>query len=366
MNRSMRLGVIGCGEVTESWHLPALQRVRDAEVAAVADIDPNRLAHVADRFHIQQRYTNFRALLEAPEIEAVAVCVPAAFHVEVALAALDAEKHLFIEKPLALSLDDSDRLIERAKRSSRKVMVGFNLRWHRLVRRARTVLRRGALGPLESVRTILSSGRCGEGLAEWRKRRAQGGGVLLEVAVHHFDLWRFLLEADVEEVFASSRSEQSDDETAVVAARMAGGLLAVSLFSWRGEDANELEIHGRAGRLRVSCYRFDGFDWLATSRGSGGARARLVGLARTLTEVPRAALEARHGGVFADSYRAQWQHFIESVQRDAPVGCTLEDGRRALEVALAAAESAALGRPSSVRHAPRTVALIAPAAHRPS
>jgi len=128
------------------------------------------------------------ALLDDSAIAAVAVCVPAQFHVEVALAALDAEKHLFIEKPLALSLDESERLIERAAQSPRKVMIGFNLRWQRLVRQARAMIQQRTLGPLALVRTALTS--YDENVPEWRKQRNLGGGVLFELAVHHFDLWR--------------------------------------------------------------------------------------------------------------------------------------------------------------------------------
>jgi predicted dehydrogenase len=102
-DKVVRFGLIGCGRVTETCHLPALQNLVGAEVVAVADIDPQRLNRMADRFHVKHRYTDFHALLNDPAIEVVGVCVPAQFHVEVAWAALDAEKHLLIEKPLAVA-----------------------------------------------------------------------------------------------------------------------------------------------------------------------------------------------------------------------------------------------------------------------
>jgi predicted dehydrogenase len=78
-------------------------------------------------------------------------------------------------------------------------MVAFNLRWHRLVRQAREVIQRRTLGPLTLIRTALTSYH--ENVPEWRRRRELGGGALFELAVHHFDLWRFLLQSEVEEVF---------------------------------------------------------------------------------------------------------------------------------------------------------------------
>jgi myo-inositol 2-dehydrogenase/D-chiro-inositol 1-dehydrogenase len=357
-SRLVKLGLIGCGNVAESRHLPALQSLQDAEVVAAADINPDRLKQVTDRFHIERRYPDFRALLDDPAIEAVAVCVPAQFHVEVALAALDAGKHLFIEKPLALSLDESDRLIERAAQSPYKVMVGFNMRWHRLVRQAREIVQRRALGPVKSLRSVITS-RFRENEPEWVKRRKLGGGVLIELAVHSFDLWSFLLQSEVQEVFAMSRSGRWDDETATVTARMANGVLTSAVFSKGTGENSEMEIYGQNGRLHISNYRFDGLEFLPSSSFPGSVRTRLGRMADTLKELPQAASAIRQGGDFVASYQAEWRHFIDAIRQDTPVESTLEDGRRALQVVLAAVESASLGQPVKVAQASRKITPIA-------
>jgi myo-inositol 2-dehydrogenase/D-chiro-inositol 1-dehydrogenase len=354
--RALRLGLIGCGRVVETRHLPALRSLAQAEVVALADVNPNRLRLVAERFHVASRYDDHRALLDNPAIDAVAVCVPPQFHVEVALAALEAGKHLFVEKPLALSLDESDRLIERAARSDRKIAVGFNLRWHRLARRARTLIRRGDLGPVELVRSVWTSGmRAHQTLPTWRQRRQSGGGVLVEVAVHQIDLWRFLLETEVEEVFATSRSGLWDDETATLTARMSNGVLTTSAYSDGTSDSNEVDVYGQHGRLHLSCYRLDGLEISPTSRLPGDVGTRIRGTARLLTALLSNMSIVRQGGDYVASYRAQWQHFIDCVQHDKAVECTLDDGRRALQVVLAAAASASLERPVEVGLAPRTI-----------
>ena len=352
---SVKLGVIGCGRATETLHLPALERLADAEVVAVADIDPNRLQRVADRFRITHRHGDFQTLLKNPTVEAVAVCVPPQFHVEVALAALDAGKHLLIEKPLALNLEECDRLIERAKQVKSKATVGFNLRWHRLVLQAREIIQRGTLGPIELVRTVLTSGiRQRQSIPEWRNRRLSGGGVLFELGAHHFDLWRFLLQSEVEEIFAITRSEQADDESATVTARMANGVLVTSIFSERTTDNNEVEIYGQAGRLHASCYRFDSLECVSSSTLPGDVWTRLRKIGHTLKELPQGALRMRQGGDFIASYRAEWRHFIDCIQQDTPTESTLEDGRRALQVALAAVESASLRKAVRVTRASET------------
>jgi myo-inositol 2-dehydrogenase / D-chiro-inositol 1-dehydrogenase len=350
----IRLGLIGCGRVTETLHLPALQHLTDAEVVAVADISKDRTTKVADLFHIKERYTDYQQLLKDRSIDAVAVCVPAEFHVEVALSALEAGKHVFVEKPLALELAESDLLVEQAKKSSCKITVGFNLRWHRLVRQARETIQRGNLGRLELMRTVLTSYH--DNVPEWRQHREMGGGVLFEQAVHHFDLWRYLLQSEVEEVFATSRSERREDETAIVTARMANGVLAASVFSERTMACDELEIYGATGRLRIDCYRFDGLEYVSSSQAPGGIRSRIRKMANTLRDLPVGISKMGQGGDFIASYRAEWRHFIDCIQRDAQPECTLEDGRRALQVVLAVIESSSLGEPVRVAQAPRGIA----------
>ncbi len=271
--RVVRLGVIGCGPVSEGRHLPTLGSLPGARVVAVADVDGERARRVADRFRVARHYDGADALIADPEVEAVAVCVPTMFHVDVAMAALAAGKHALVEKPLALTLEDADRLCARAESFPGAVLVGFNMRWHRLVRRAREIVRQGRLGAIEHVRTTFTSAY--DVAPEWRTRRAQGGGVLFELGIHHFDLWRFLLSTEVEEVVAVSRSGECDDDTVAVAARLASGALATSMFSQRTDEANELEIAGRAGRLTLSCYDFDGLAFTPAPGAPGSVGARL-------------------------------------------------------------------------------------------
>jgi len=336
--RMIRLGIVGCGDVTQSRHLPALRRVSGVKVSALSDINPARLERVAGQFDAMQRYTDYRQLIEAVEVDAVAVCVPPQLHAEVTLAAIEAGKHVFIEKPLALSLEECDLLRERAAAHvSLKIMVGFNMRWHRLVRAARETIRRNELGEIKLVRSVFTSGvRLRKDFAEWRTHQQSGGGALFELGVHHFDLLRFLFEREVEEVYASSLSE---DETAIVAARMNGGTQVVSAFSEGTGENHEIEIYGERGWLRLSCYRADGLERFGAAQYPGAVMARLRGLTRTLLEVPRIIRQSRRGGDYVASYEGEWRHFIGAITLDSPVASTLTDGRRALEIALAAWEA---------------------------
>jgi len=341
--RTLRLGLIGCGRVAVERHLPSLRHVGGFRLVAASDADGARLNLVSDQFGIAHRHVDYRALLERSDVDAVGILTPTASHVEITLAALAAGKHVLVEKPLALTAAECDRLIERAAVSPGKVVVGFNLRWHRLVRRARAFVAGGALGRVTAIRSAYTHERTGENAPDWHRKRKSGGGVLLNEAVHHFDLWRYLLGADVAEIFAATRHSSSyEDETSSVTATLEGGVLASGIFSFGTGPNSEIEIYGETGRLYLSCYRFDGLEFYPRSGYPGDPRDRLGKLVAAAKELPSAL---RRGSEFADTFRGLWQHFFDCIREDKPSECTLQDGKRAIEVAAASIASASAGKP---------------------
>jgi predicted dehydrogenase len=127
----------------------------------------------------------------------------------------------------------------------------------------------------------------------------------------------------------------------------------------------EFEIAGKAGRLRVACLWFDGLEYYSTHTMPSAPGARLGRLARFLRGLPRALPRMHRLGDYRTSYRDQWRHFHECIRTGAPVGSTLYDGRQALAVALAAAESSVVRRPVVVSRAAPILALAAHRSHNP-
>ncbi len=302
MERPLRLGFIGCGEVGAEKHLPAVREVRELEVVAVADVDPERLRSVEARYGIRRVHRDAASLLADREIDVVAVCLPPRLQVAAALAALEADKHVWIEAPIGLSLPDCDRLIARARASGRQVTVGFHMRWHRLVRQAKEIVDRGDLGTIQTIRATWNSPRADDTLPEWRRHRAQGGGALVEVASDHFDLWRYLLGAEIAELFATTVDGRWEDEAAVVSGHMSNGVLVSAVFSERANHDLELEICGKAGRLRVSLIRFEGLEYYPTETMPSSLPARLGRMGHFLRELPRALPRMHRAGNYRVSY----------------------------------------------------------------
>jgi predicted dehydrogenase len=347
---AVRLGIIGCGRVAEERHLPALLHLPELRVMATADLDGERSRNLAGRLGAAQSCADYRAVLERKDVDAVAILTPTRSHAEICMAALDAGKHVFVEKPLAMNLEECGRLIARAGMSPRKVVVGFNLRWHRLVRRAREFLKTGAVGRIKAIRSVYTHDRTGEGAPDWHRRLELGGGVSLNEAVHHFDLWRYFTGGEVERIYAAGEpSRHYEDETNTVTARMSGGVLASGVFTLKSAPNSEVEIFGENGRLCLSLYRFDGLEYFPCSIYPGNLGDRFKKAARALCDLPEVFPVLRRGGDFQATFEGIWRHFSGCVLHDLPSQCTLEDGKSSLEIALAAVNSACTGAPVSVR-----------------
>ncbi|MEX0778072.1 MAG: Gfo/Idh/MocA family oxidoreductase [Phycisphaeraceae bacterium] len=367
----IRIGIVGCGHVTQRHHLPTLTALPDARVVAVADIDPTRRQEVAKRFDIPVTYDSHTALLADPQVDVVAVLVPPQHHVAVALAALKAGKHVFVEKPLANNLDGTDELVAVAaevagRAPGVKSTIGFMLRSHRLIHQARQVVQSGTLGTVEMIRTVWTGGPAHRLThPQWIDRRGDGGGVLVESGVHHYDLWRYLLQDEITQVTAIARAAGDDDACATVSARLASGALASSVFSKGTSDCHQIDIYGDKGRLSLSVYRSDGLEVFSLSDLSGGMKARLRRGAAMLKGLPQAMRIKRAGGVFSEAYPNEWRSFLDAVRHNRAPVVSLEDGRRSLCVGLAAAESAQHGQPVDIttdyrRYAVRKTPAVAP------
>ena len=126
----LKIGIIGCGEVTQINHLPSLGFLDDFfEVTALSDVSPKVLAGVGERYGVKKRFPDHRDLVRDAAVDAVLVATPHAYHAEQTLAALKNGKHVLVEKPMAMTLGDADRVIEAQKRSGLTVQVGYMRRY---------------------------------------------------------------------------------------------------------------------------------------------------------------------------------------------------------------------------------------------
>ena len=344
---ALRVGLIGCGDIARAVHLDALARCPHVRLTALAESRPDRLADAARRAPGAATFADYRDLLGSADVDAVLVALPPRLHAEVASAAFEARRHVYLEKPIATSLADASRVVEAWRASGRVGMAGFNGRFNPLYRKAADCLRAGRLGELVAARSSLS---CADRpVPDWKRSREHGGGALLDLASHHADLVRFLFGREVREVFADARSLSSEGDVAAVQLRLDDGLIVQSLFSLRAVDEDRFEVYGRAGKLTVD--RRESFDLEVTEQTA--TRTRLGWLGRALASLARSPnLAARLAAPSREpAYDAAIERFALAARGSAPPGPDLEDGYRSLQIVLAAEESARTGRPVTL--APR-------------
>jgi len=340
----LRIGIVGCGRVTQQLHLPALQVMEGVSVVALAELEPQRLARVAGKFGITRRYPSHRELVADELVDVVAVCVPASSHEEVTEAAIKANKHVFVEKPLALEVEQARRMVSLAEATDRKTTVDFNLRSHRLVQDARRIVAGGTLGEIEMVRTSWTAGFHSEReMSEWYRQRRYGGGALYDIAVHHADLWRYLLDAEVDTVYARSRSDLFEDQSAAITATMSNGALVSGAYSKRTSASHDIEIYGQRAALAFSCYRVDSLEVRPVSQAAGGLNVRLRGLMEKTRTLPATLAVGIRGGDYIRSYARHWGRFLRSIREGAQPPSSFRDGLEALRVIGAAVESIETG-----------------------
>lgn len=349
MRQAIRLGIIGCGKVAWERHHPALRHSPDFEVRAVCDTNPERAAHISGLFDGARIHSDYADLAGSEDLDAVAVFTPTGSHAAIGQAVLESGKHLFLEKPVALTLDEAGRVIEARDRWGKVAQLCFNLRWHRLICQARAMVQGGLLGRVKALRSVYTHNRTGENAPDWHRKLAQGGGVGFNEAVHHYDLWRFLTGSEVvETTYLSMPSPVYEDETAVLSARLDGGILASGVFSFMTGPNSEVELFGEKGRLLISLYRFDGLQFYPARSYPGALSDRLKRGAKSLTDLPTLVHDARNGGGFQATFAACWRSFSDAVRTGEKPVCSLEDGYSALAIALAAEESARNGQPVPV------------------
>jgi len=337
---ALKVGLIGCGRIAQLVHLNILTRSPDVELVALAEPDPERLREASRRAPGAVAFTGYQELLGMPDVEGVVICLPSALHAAASVEALQQGKHVYLEKPLATSLNEGRRVLSAWRRAGAVGMIGFNYRFNALYQTARQHIQSGRLGELISARSVFASSA--QSLPAWKQHRQSGGGVLLEMASHHIDLVRFLFGQEVRDVFAALRSQRSEGDSAMLQLRLAGGLLVQSFFSMSAVEEDRFEIYGQAGKLTIDRYR--SLDVEITDSTRKLTRFELLGsglssLFRSSYPLQKIVTPSREA-----SYRRALAHFVAAARVNRPAFPDFMDGYRSLAVVEAAEESVTTGR----------------------
>ena len=342
-----RFAVIGAGMIG-AVHAAALDDLPDtAELAVVADVDLAKARALAEQYGVEHT-DDLMALLSRDDVDAVTICTPSGVHADVAVAALDAGKHVVIEKPIDVSLAAADRIIEAEARSGRKATV---ISQHRFDRSTETVLQAVTDGTLGAITSAIASHAWWRGQSyydsgEWRGTWAlDGGGAVMNQTVHTINLMLTMVGTPVE-VFAYTaclaHERMEVEDTAVAVVRFANGALGIihgTTAAYPGLDAR-LSVYGTKGSAVVSD---DQLVYLHQSVGEASeiGMSSLTGGNQLTAAHQVGADELR----FGHAHRLQLVDFIAAVTTGGTPRVSTSDARASLAVILALYESAATGRP---------------------
>lgn len=324
----IRVGLLGCGRIARLVHLRLLSSLSGARLVAFAEPDERLRSEASRMAPGAAAAATFEEVVARPDVDAVVICLPNNLHASAALAALAVGKHVYLEKPLAVDTAEGARVVSLWRDRGLVGMIGFNYRFHPLHRAAQAAIGAGRIGTPVTVRSVFSSPA--RALPPWQQARAHGGGVLLNLGSHHFDLVPFLLQAPVGAVFAQLRSQRSEHDTAVVHLQVTDGTQVQSFFSMNAAQEDRLEIYGDAGKVVIDRLRNTGTVQELSGPG-GGKRPKPLS--------PGVPWPFRRGG--EPSYRAALEAFVGAVGANTPASPDLADGFRSLALVEAAERSAA-------------------------
>ncbi|MGC8779545.1 MAG: Gfo/Idh/MocA family protein [Anaerolineae bacterium] len=331
----LRVCVVGCG-MMGTIHAQRWNALPEARVVAVADIRPDRAERLAAACGLDRWYTDYREAVGRDDVNVVSVCVPTYLHSEVTVFAAEHGKHVLAEKPMALTLEGADAMMEAAARHGVKLGIGFMRPYSPVVERVRAWLAEGHLGRPLAYHALDAR--------ELRPKREMhdaeaNGGPVIDMGVHLFDGWARLFDAEPVEVFAAGHKlaagrpeiahiREVAVDTATVVVRYASGDTGTFVCSWG---------------LPPGVVPPGGPDVLFGPRGA---------LYLTYGTAHQEARWLREGGEWEtiavsdeDMYRREIAGFAQCILEDRPPVAGGAAGHAALRVALAALASIQTGRP---------------------
>jgi predicted dehydrogenase len=253
-HQELRVGVLGTGAIAQIVHLPLLIDLPGARVEGVCDIDGNKAAAIAGRLGIPRVFQHDQDLFNADDIDAIVICSPNHLHQEQVVAALEAGKHVLVERPLALDAKGAEAAVRAAEKADRVLAVAFNNRYRPDIVGVKSFVTAGELGDVFSVHGTWFNRKVRLRRPTWRHRKATaGGGAFMDLGVQVLDLCLWFLDyPKVDRVTAHMHPGEDmevEDAASVLLGLAGGGIISVqttwSLLAER--DRHHIRLFGTAG-----------------------------------------------------------------------------------------------------------------------
>ncbi|MFB3896631.1 MAG: Gfo/Idh/MocA family protein [bacterium] len=323
---SVKVGIIGCGAITQRVQLPQFKECNNAEVIAVSDVNENIAKEVAGKFRIPKYYTDWRQMLKQQNIDAISIATPNFLHAPMAIAACNAKKHVLVEKPITVTMKDADAIIAAAKKNKVILMVEQVHRFIPQHELAHDLIQSGIIGKVTTIRGFF--GHMGPEFwsptGKWFFTKKEAvGGAMADLGIHAIDTIRYILGKEVVQVaaFVGALEKKIEiEDNGVCIMQFDDGTFGTLAASWTYKP----------GSLQFAFYGTKGTMWV------GGNLKYDKPLLIELIK-PRGILMPDIPVV--SKYGTPYQYFVNCIEKREKPFVSGEEGAKSLEVILAAYKS---------------------------
>ena len=331
----INIGIIGVGRIGRVHGESISKYVKNARVKAVADpfLNDNSRAW-AKSMGIEEAYTDYKKILQDPDIQAVLICASTDQHSPLSIEAIQAGKHVFCEKPIDHDVSKIKEVLDVVKASGKKYQVGFNRRFDHNFKAVHDAVAAGRVGKQQIIK--ITSRDPEPPSIDYVK---VSGGIFLDMTIHDFDMVRYLSGSEVEEVYAEGSvtvdpaiGEAGDIDTAIITLKLANGATAV------------------IDNCRAACYGYDqraevfGTKGCVAISNDSGSNAVFSGADGVISEKPMFFFLERYMMAYANEINS----FVEAIVNDTPTPVNASDGLAPVLIGLAAKKSVAEHRPVKI------------------
>lgn len=340
----MKYALIGCGRISTNHVKAAVNNKLD--IVGVCDILPKKMEEVLAKHELENeesihRYTDYKELIEAEKPELVSIATESGNHAEIALHCIEKGVNLIIEKPMAMSIEDANKIIDLAEEKNVKVSACHQNRFNVAVQELRTAIEAGRFGKLShgSIHVRWNRNHGYYDQASWRGTWAQDGGALMNQCIHGIDLLRWMMGDEVEEVYGATRQQFHDyleaEDIGMAVVKFKNGAIGTiegttNVYPKNLEET--LYIFGENGTVKIggtSTNNIDVWDFAD----------------ETEEDSKNKGLQEATSNVYGNGHTSLFADVMDAIENDRKPYVDAVAGRNALEMILSIYKSQKTGQP---------------------
>lgn len=339
----MKYALIGCGRIAAN-HIKAVLN-NNLELTAICDIIPDHMENLLEKYDLQndtsiKRYTDYKKLIQENDIDLIGIATESGSHAQIALYCIDHGIHVIIEKPMAMNMEDADRIIRLSEERQVKVSACHQNRFNIAVQEMRKALEAGRFGKLShgSIHVRWNRNQGYYTQAPWRGTWAQDGGALMNQCIHGIDLLRWMMGTDIEEVYGAARQQFHDyleaEDVGMAVVKFKNGAIATieGTTNVYPENLEEtLYLFGENGTVKIGGKSTNNIDvWNFSDE----------------TEEDRANKELKEqtSNVYGNGHTSLYADVVDAIEKNRAPYVDAYEGKNAVELVLAIYKSQKEGK----------------------